>query len=115
MTLMFCAFEGDAMILRVYGQADIIYPRDPAWADATATFPEIAGSRQVFDLTIDMVQTSCSTGVPYMDFVKSRGEEELVSFYEEMEPGGGGGEILAPQERPQHRQPGDEDLRRRLT
>ena len=84
MTLMFCAFEGDALILRVYGQANILHPRDPEWKTALADFPEIAGSRQIFDMTIDLVQTSCGTGVPIMSFVKSRAEDELVPFYEDM-------------------------------
>ena len=64
MTLMFCAFEGEALILRVYGTAKTLHPRDPDWASAVTDFPEMAGSRQVFDVTIDGVQTSCGTGVP---------------------------------------------------
>jgi hypothetical protein len=47
-------------------------------------FHSIAGSRQIFDLNIDLVQTSCGTGVPIMEFQKSRAEEELVPFYEDM-------------------------------
>jgi hypothetical protein len=31
MTLMFCAFKGDHMILRTYGNAEVIHPRDPEW------------------------------------------------------------------------------------
>ncbi len=88
MTLMFCAFEGDALILRVYGQANIVHPRDPQWKIVLADFPEIAGSRQIFDMTIDLVQTSCGTGVPIMSFVESRAEEELIPFYEDMGPKG---------------------------
>lgn len=84
MTLMFCAFEGSAMILRVYGRAGVLHPRDAGWAAAADAFPAIAGSRQIFDLEIDLVQTSCGTGVPVMGFVKSRAETELVPFYEEM-------------------------------
>ena len=88
MTLMFCAFEGNAMILRVYGRATVLHPRDAGWAVAVAEFPEMAGSRQVFDLAIDLVQTSCGTGVPVMRFEKSRVEEELLPFYDEMGPDG---------------------------
>jgi hypothetical protein len=84
MTLMFCAFEGDALILRVYGNARVLHPRDSAWEGAVADFPRIAGSRQIFDLAIDLVQTSCGTGVPIMEFRKSRAEDELVPFYEAM-------------------------------
>ncbi|MCP5075525.1 MAG: pyridoxamine 5'-phosphate oxidase family protein [Rhodobacteraceae bacterium] len=88
MTMMFCAFEGDAMILRLYGQAKVFHPRDSEWQDLAPAFPDIAGSRQIFDLNIDLVQTSCGTGVPTMEFRKSRAEEELVPFYEEMGPDG---------------------------
>lgn len=88
MTLMFCAFEGDAMILRVYGQADVIHPPDPRWIAYAADFPAIAGSRQIFDMRIDLVQTSCGTGVPVMPFAQDRAGIELVPFYEEMGPEG---------------------------
>ena len=84
MTMMFCAFEGDARILRVYGQAKVIHPRDPDWGNLIAHFPKLAGSRQIFDLAIDLVQTSCGTGVPVMEFKQSRGEEELEPWYAEM-------------------------------
>ena len=85
MTLMFCAFQGSAMILRVYGTAKVFHPGDPDWDARVSNFAEMAGSRQVFDLSIDLVQTSCGTGVPLMAFQKSRGEEELLPFYEEMD------------------------------
>jgi len=84
MTLMFCAFEGDARILRTYGTAKVLHPRDEVWQTMVENFPQMAGSRQVFDLKIDLVQTSCGTGVPLMDFQGSRGESELLPFYEEM-------------------------------
>ncbi len=88
MTLMFCAFEGRPMILRVYGQARTSHPRDAQWEEKATAFSPLAGSRQIFDLKIDLIQTSCGSGVPFMRFVKNRGEEELVPFYEQMGPGG---------------------------
>lgn len=84
MTLMFCAFEDNPMILRVYGQATTTHPRDAEWEEKVADFPTLAGSRQIFDLSLDLVQTSCGSGVPIMQFVKNRGDEELVPFYERM-------------------------------
>ncbi|HUR43239.1 MAG TPA: pyridoxamine 5'-phosphate oxidase family protein [Aestuariivirga sp.] len=84
MTLMFCAFEGDARILRVYGSAKTIYPSEPDWVDFLKFFPVMAGSRQVFELDIELVQTSCGTGVPLMPFAAQRGPSELLPFYEEM-------------------------------
>lgn len=61
MTLMFCAFEGNPMILRVYGQATTTHPRDADWEEKVADFPTLAGSRQIFDLRLDLVQTSCGS------------------------------------------------------
>jgi Pyridoxamine 5'-phosphate oxidase len=84
MTLMFCAFDGEARILRVYGQAKTIHPGDADWASAIAQFPSMAGSRQIFELTIDLVQTSCGSGVPLMQFVEQRGPTEMLPFFEEM-------------------------------
>ncbi len=88
MTLMFCAFEGEPLILRVYGSAKVIHPRQPEWQALIPQFPELAGSRQIFDLTVELTQTSCGTGVPVMPFERSRGETELVPYYEEMGPDG---------------------------
>ncbi len=84
MTLMFCAFDGDALILRVYGTATVLHPHDTGWDEAVAQFPPMAGSRQIFNMTIDMVQTSCGTGVPLMAFEKQRGPEELLPYYADM-------------------------------
>jgi predicted pyridoxine 5'-phosphate oxidase superfamily flavin-nucleotide-binding protein len=87
-TLMFCAFEGDALILRVYGSAKIIHPRDREWEHAVSDFPDLAGSRQIFDVSVESVQTSCGTGVPVMKFERHRANSELVPFYEKMGPSG---------------------------
>jgi hypothetical protein len=84
MTLMFCAFSGEAMILRAYGHAKVLHPRDQGFGDLAGLFPPMAGTRQVFDLAIDLVQTSCGSGVPFMDFRAERGVDELLPFYEAM-------------------------------
>jgi hypothetical protein len=88
MTLMFCAFEGDALILRTYGTARTLHPRDAGWDDLAKLFPAMAGSRQIFDMSIDLVQTSCGTGVPVMTYQAQRGPGELLPFYEQMGPDG---------------------------
>ncbi len=84
MTLMFCAFEGDAMILRIYGKAKMVHPFDRAWEELAISFPKMAGSRQIFEVDIDLVQTSCGTGVPHMKFIEQRGPTELLPFYENL-------------------------------
>lgn len=83
-TLMFCAFEGAALILRVYGTAKVIHPRDSEWQEFVDLFPTMAGSRQIFDIDIDLVQGSCGSGVPFYEFQGQRGESELVPFYADM-------------------------------
>ena len=72
MTIMFCAFEGNPMILRLYGNAKVIHHCDPEWKELITQFPAIPGARQIFDLAIDLVQTSCGMGVPLFDYVEER-------------------------------------------
>jgi len=76
MTLMFCAFAGDPLILRVYGEAQAIHRNDSEWQALSAGFPPIPGARQIFDVAIDSVQTSCGMAVPFFDY---RGEREQLS------------------------------------
>lgn len=84
MTLMFCAFEGDPLILRTYGQANVVHSRDTEWNDLYALFPDFAGARNIFTLDIDLVTTSCGTGVPEMSTTRSRVETELEPWYAEL-------------------------------
>ena len=86
MTLMFCAFKGDHLILRTYGTATVIHPRDADWADLYALFPDYAGARNIFVLDIDLVTTSCGSGVPEMSMVRSRGETDMEPFFADMGP-----------------------------
>jgi Pyridoxamine 5'-phosphate oxidase len=88
MTLMFCAFEGEARILRVYGTATAVHPRDVKWSALAAHFPAMAGARQIFVVDVEFAQISCGTGVPLMSFVGERGPTEMLPFYEEMGEGG---------------------------
>ena len=75
MTIMFCAFDGPPMILRLYGKARAFHKRDAEWAGHIGLFPEYSGSRQIIALEIEMVQTSCGFGVPFMDY---KGERDLL-------------------------------------
>ena len=84
MTLMFCALSGNPLILRVYGHARTIHPDDADWAELYAHFPDLAGARQIFDLTIENVQTSCGYAVPLYDFVAQR--SRLTDSFEQRGP-----------------------------
>lgn len=72
MTLMFCAFQRPPLILRLYGQAIMVQPGDPEWAEASGLFPPLPGARQVYLLEVDLVQTSCGMAVPLLDTVAQR-------------------------------------------
>ena len=80
MTLMFCAFEGNPLILRAYGQAAIRHDGDADWPELIRQFPRHAAARQIFDLDIDLVQSSCGFGVPHMAFSEQR--EQLAQWSE---------------------------------
>lgn len=93
MTLMFCAFEGDPLILRVYGTAKVVHPGEPQWDTLISLFPPLPGARQIFDLSIELVQTSCGFGVPHYaydgersqltDWAIRKGDEGLQRYWEE--------------------------------
>lgn len=72
MTLMWCAFEGPPMILRAYGTARPIYRQESDWAEYDALFDPDPAARQLFDVSVDMVQKSCGYAVPQMDFIAER-------------------------------------------
>ena len=80
MTIMFAAFDGDPMILRLYGKARAIHRRDPEWEALIALFEPLPGARQIFDLDIDLVQTSCGMAVPLFNYV---GQRELLNRWAE--------------------------------
>jgi hypothetical protein len=72
MTLMFCSFDQDPLILRVYGEAETLHLRDAAWSALIGYFPSFPGARQIFDMHIELVQTSCGFAVPMFDFTGER-------------------------------------------
>ena len=80
MTLMWCSFGKRPIILRAYGKAALIHPRNQTWSDLIELFPRRHGSRQIIDLTVDLVLKSCGFGVPLYDFVAHR---DTLPFWEE--------------------------------
>lgn len=73
-TIMFCAFEGKPMILRLYGTGRTYHPRDQQWDEFIDLFPKLGGARQLIDIKVDIVQTSCGMAVPFMDYNREREE-----------------------------------------
>ena len=91
MTLMFCAFEGKPSILRLYGTARVIQAGEPCWSELFPLFEPLPGARQIFDLRVELVQTSCGMAVPRYAYKGDRqelsrwaagkGEEGLARYW----------------------------------
>ena len=79
-TLMWCSFGPKPMILRTFGTAKTLHPRDESFQELNALFPPSVGARQVFDVTLEMVQTSCGYAVPFMDYA---GERDVLQTWAE--------------------------------
>ncbi|KRA81435.1 pyridoxamine 5'-phosphate oxidase family protein [Altererythrobacter sp. Root672] len=71
-TLMFCNFQQPALILRIYGRGEPVVPWDRGWDELAAHFTMLPGTRQIFDIQVESVQTSCGYGVPIMELQRER-------------------------------------------
>ncbi len=72
MTIMFCSFDKQPLILRLYGHAKTLHENHPQWDGLCELFPRSTGARQVYDMTVEMVQTSCGFAVPRYEFSEQR-------------------------------------------
>jgi len=84
MTIMFCSFEKKPQILRLYGHAREHQHDSENWSQLLGHFPDSTqkkpGIRQIFDMKVDMVQTSCGYQVPMYDYKEER---ELLDTWAE--------------------------------
>lgn len=74
-TFMWCSFEDNPLILRIYGEGRVINKDTVEFSNyMKALFPEveIRVIRQIFIVHIQSVQTSCGWGVPFMTFMEDR-------------------------------------------
>lgn len=89
-TLMFCAFEGAPLILRIYGRGEVIQPASAAWEQWSKDFDLLPGARQIIALHVESVQTSCGYAVPeytyqgdrktLLNWAEKKGEEGLETY-----------------------------------
>jgi hypothetical protein len=93
MTLMWCSFDKEPLILRVYGHARVCQPAGSDWQALQALFPAYHGARQIFSLDLNLVQSSCGFAVPLYDFVsertvlndwaKNRGQSGITQYWQD--------------------------------
>ena len=83
-TLMMCNFQQPALILRIYGRGDVVLPADEKWDELARHFALLPGTRQIFDIVVESVQTRCGWGVPVMSHDKDR--DTLVRYHAQQDP-----------------------------
>ncbi len=93
MTLMWCSFDKKPQIMRTYGTARTLHPRDAEWSEMAARLPTLPGARQIYVQTIEMVQTSCGYAVPFMEpkgdrdtllhWAADKGEDGVTRYWDE--------------------------------
>ena len=83
-TVMFCNFEQPALILRIYGKGTPVLPADEGWDEISQHFELLPGTRQIFDIRVESVQTSCGWGVPFMEYEAER--ETLAKYHAQADP-----------------------------
>lgn len=89
-TLMWCAVEGPARIVRIHGTGEVVLPDDPGFAELSGRFVEHRGARAVIVVTAQRVSDSCGYSVPLMEYrgdrtrldewTASRSDEELATY-----------------------------------
>lgn len=93
LTIMFCSFEGDPLILRLYGTGFVVRRQDELWEFYRAFFPSLPGERQIIGLRVESVQTSCGYAVPeyayqgerptLMRWAQKKGPAGLLAYWQE--------------------------------
>jgi hypothetical protein len=71
-TLMFCAFTGPPKILRLYGRGAVVLPGAPGWDELRAHFGTYPGVRQIMEIEVGRVQSSCGFAVPRYEYIGQR-------------------------------------------
>jgi len=74
MVIMFCAFEGGPLIVRLYGLASVLLPETTEYEALAGHFPPNPGTRAIVRLGITRVSNSCGMGVPRCDFRGDRSD-----------------------------------------
>jgi Pyridoxamine 5'-phosphate oxidase len=85
-TVMFCSFDAQPVILRLYGHGRVIRPRVAEWSSMAQHFPTLSGTRQIMVISVESVHTSCGYGIPLYQYQGERGT--LLRWAEKKGPQG---------------------------
>ena len=86
MTFMFCSFDKQPRILRLYGTGRVVRPDESEWTSLITAFELMPGVRQLILMDIESVQTSCGYAVPEYQLVRER--PTLIAYSEKKGPDG---------------------------
>ena len=72
LVIMFCAFEGKPLILRLYGRAEVLETDHPEFPGLLSHFPPLPGIRAIVRLDVTRIADSCGWTVPLYDYAGKR-------------------------------------------
>lgn len=80
LTIMFCSFSVQPLILRLYGKGKVVGKTDDNWERLHSHFDALIGERQIIVLNIESAQTSCGFAVPVYELKEER--QKLIEWAE---------------------------------
>jgi hypothetical protein len=79
--VMFCAFEGRPMILRLHGRGTAHEEGTPGFARLRSAFPDLEGARAIVEVAVERIADSCGWSVPSYRFEEDR--DQLLRYYQQ--------------------------------
>jgi hypothetical protein len=78
-TIMFCSFDHETKIVRLYGRGTVVLPGSDGWDELAAHFPSDVGlgtdrnnTRAIVDVEVHRIADSCGYAVPVMELAYER-------------------------------------------
>ena len=84
-TIMFCAYEGKANIVRLYGKGSVCAFHDEGFAEQLAWFPDFDRARAIITIKLSRVMDSCGYGVPFYEFLGERDQLKRSHTFKSVE------------------------------
>jgi Pyridoxamine 5'-phosphate oxidase len=70
--LMFCAFQGAPIIVRLHGSGRVVEPNTSEFPQLVAQFPHYESTRAIIVVEVTRISHSCGFGVPLMKYEGER-------------------------------------------
>jgi Pyridoxamine 5'-phosphate oxidase len=76
-TIMFCSFDHETKILRLYGRGTVVLPGSAGWDELASCFPArladpIGNERAIVDVQVNRIADACGYAVPVMELAEER-------------------------------------------